>query len=397
VAGSRAGATDAVVEGFTRALQRARRAGSPPGSFRIAVVRATRQAAVHRAPATAPELTVAAPNTLAASFRDLPERWRSVLWLTTVEGGTPAQAADVLALEPDAAAALAARATAGLRERFLDQERRVAADDCRSAIDALAIDPHVETCTECRHRAALVANPRAALSPLVGAMPAGLLTSVNTRFDRWRASEIERERRRLAWVGPVAPWAEKALAGAAASVVGIGLLGATLLAGRGDRAPELAAPATPSGGGNTSTQTGGGLPEPSEIVIVSSPGLATAPGGSRAAGAGGDGLSSGALVPGPTPPVVTDPAPAAAAPAATAPAPPVSPAADPTSGPGVDVAVDVAGTPVAISVGADNTGVQLGELVVGEPAAPGTEAVVDTGGLLPPIDLTPLLRALGLR
>ncbi|HEV2779239.1 MAG TPA: sigma-70 family RNA polymerase sigma factor [Actinophytocola sp.] len=49
------------------------------------------------------------------AFRSLPPRWRAALWLTTVEGRSPAELAALFHLTPNAAAALTCRARMGLR------------------------------------------------------------------------------------------------------------------------------------------------------------------------------------------------------------------------------------------------------------------------------------------
>lgn len=53
------------------------------------------------------------------SFRSLPERWRAVLWHTSIEGGSPQRVAARLGLTPSGVSSLAARAREGLREAYL--------------------------------------------------------------------------------------------------------------------------------------------------------------------------------------------------------------------------------------------------------------------------------------
>ncbi|HZP51650.1 ANTAR domain-containing protein [Actinocrinis sp.] len=55
----------------------------------------------------------------AAAFAALPERWRSILWHTEVEGQGPGELAAVLGIEAGAVAALACRAREGLRAAYL--------------------------------------------------------------------------------------------------------------------------------------------------------------------------------------------------------------------------------------------------------------------------------------
>ena len=104
---------------------------------------------------------------VARAFRSLPERWRSVLWLTEVEGIPPKEAAALLGVTPNNAAQLAVRARAGLRERFVQAHLsgNVAAE-CRYTVERLGayvtgrlaprdlakVDQHLAACDECRER-----------------------------------------------------------------------------------------------------------------------------------------------------------------------------------------------------------------------------------------------------
>lgn len=54
-----------------------------------------------------------------SAFKSLPERWRTVLWHTEVEGMRPIDIAPMLGLTPNAVSTLAARAREGLREAYL--------------------------------------------------------------------------------------------------------------------------------------------------------------------------------------------------------------------------------------------------------------------------------------
>ena len=68
----------------------------------------------------------------ARAFRQLPDRWRDVLWMTEVEGAGPAEIAPRLGLTPNAVAVLAHRAREGLRRLYLQQHVAVAdRPDCR--------------------------------------------------------------------------------------------------------------------------------------------------------------------------------------------------------------------------------------------------------------------------
>lgn len=102
---------------------------------------------------------------VAAAFRGLPERWRSVLWLTEVEGMAPAEAARLLGVSANNAAQLAVRARAGLRQRFLQAHlRHDAPGECAftrerlgayvggglGARDVAKVDQHLAGCPACR-------------------------------------------------------------------------------------------------------------------------------------------------------------------------------------------------------------------------------------------------------
>jgi RNA polymerase sigma factor (sigma-70 family) len=110
---------------------------------------------------------VADATLVAEAFRNLPERWRSVLWLTEVEGVPTKDAAAALGLTANGAAQLAVRARAGLRERFLQAHLRgEVAPDCRFTVDHLGayvgggisprdlakVDQHLAGCETCRAR-----------------------------------------------------------------------------------------------------------------------------------------------------------------------------------------------------------------------------------------------------
>src|SRR5687768_15274999 len=147
VTGKPEDAADAVSDAFTRVLQ-ALPAGrlADASLFRSYLLTATRNAAIDvsrrggrlhhtdRLDVLDDGTKVASPTerlaeredaTLVASaFRSLPERWRSVLWLTEVEGIAPKEAAALLGVTPNNAAQLAVRARAGLRERFVQAHLR---------------------------------------------------------------------------------------------------------------------------------------------------------------------------------------------------------------------------------------------------------------------------------
>jgi RNA polymerase sigma factor (sigma-70 family) len=183
-------AADAVSEAFARVLK-AVRAGrlADGGAFRPYLLAATRNAALdglrtkgRTQPSDDLEVEASSPTPadaaahvadaalVAEAFRNLPERWRSVLWLTEVEGIAPKDAADQLGLSANGTAQLAVRARKGLRERYLQAHVKAGdvAPACRFTVEHLGayvggaisprdlakVDQHLAGCPECRARAA---------------------------------------------------------------------------------------------------------------------------------------------------------------------------------------------------------------------------------------------------
>jgi RNA polymerase sigma factor (sigma-70 family) len=122
-------------------------------------------------PFTDPALDRLERTYIARAFRQLPTRWRDVLWLTEVEGAGPAEIAPLLGLTPNAVAVLAHRARDGLRRLYLQQHVPDAdAPECRWAggrlgahvlrqlapRDAARLHTHLAWCGGCRTRLAEV-------------------------------------------------------------------------------------------------------------------------------------------------------------------------------------------------------------------------------------------------
>ena len=119
---------------------------------------------------------------VAAAFASLPQRWRSVLWLTEVEGVTPRDVAGVLGMSANAVAQLAVRARAALRERYLQAHLAGSRVDerCRATVDQLGaytagglppgatatLRQHVSRCAACQARVAELEEVEAALRRL---------------------------------------------------------------------------------------------------------------------------------------------------------------------------------------------------------------------------------------
>jgi RNA polymerase sigma factor (sigma-70 family) len=126
---------------------------------------------------------------VAQAFRNLPERWRSVLWLTEVEGIATKDAAAQLGMSPNGTAQLAVRARAGLRDRYLQAHvRNHARPECRFTVDHLGayvggglaprdlakVDQHLAGCEDCRARQAELEDMGSTLRRIVLPLPLGL-------------------------------------------------------------------------------------------------------------------------------------------------------------------------------------------------------------------------------
>ena len=179
---------DLVAETFAKVFASLRAGRGPLVAFRAYLHTTMRHVCYHRArldrrleftddltrydagePFTDPALDRLERSFAAAAFRQLPPRWRDVLWQTEVEGSTPAELAPQMGLTPNAVAVLAHRAREGLRSLYL-QQHVTAADhpECRWAGERLGgqvrgrlaprdthrMRTHLSWCGECRGRLA---------------------------------------------------------------------------------------------------------------------------------------------------------------------------------------------------------------------------------------------------
>lgn len=197
-AGSPADAEDAVAEGFAKVFAALPRMVDRELAFRPYLLACVRNAAVDRHRRTrkldlrdeVPERAAAAGepdeivlaglerNLVGEALRSLPERWRTVLWLTEVEGMTPTEVSSVIGIKPNAVAALSYRAREGLREAYLQAHVRAEARaDCRYTVDRLSayvrnelsdrerdkVQTHLDGCANCRQRRDELADVNASL------------------------------------------------------------------------------------------------------------------------------------------------------------------------------------------------------------------------------------------
>ncbi|PXY31786.1 sigma-70 family RNA polymerase sigma factor [Prauserella muralis] len=177
-------AEDITAETFFRVLQAVRRGNGPRDNVRAYLLTVARRVcwewhgARRDVPVTDDELTnrvgagadsqnrTAESTLITRAFSSLPERWRTVLWQTEVEGVQPAHAARDFGLSANATAALARRARLGLRAAYLQAHLAVdrSSDGCRTVMEKLGgytagsvtgaearkIKAHLGTCASCR-------------------------------------------------------------------------------------------------------------------------------------------------------------------------------------------------------------------------------------------------------
>ncbi|HZU72043.1 MAG TPA: sigma-70 family RNA polymerase sigma factor [Acidimicrobiales bacterium] len=346
VTGNREDASDAVAEAFTRIFT-ALAAGrlTDLGGFRPYLMATARNASIdvlrrsgriHLVDDVASDETSATAgpsdrlmdrldaSLVASAFRSLPERWRSVLWLTEVEGMAPAEAAGLLGLSANGTAQLAVRARAGLRQRYLQAHLRSDVQNgCRFTVEHLGayvggglaprdlakVDQHLAGCEECRQRLAELEDLSTSLRRIVVPLPLALGALA------WRHWKLAAARPARTPVLPEGP--RRALLGASVGVMGLGILGATLMG----QAPFKAAALRPPGAAPV-----GSAPVPFQQVAatVPAPVLAPAPVADPSVG-----TVAAASAPAPTAAPATPPPAASPAPAPVI-NPPVAPAPDPT-------------------------------------------------------------------
>jgi RNA polymerase sigma factor (sigma-70 family) len=198
---------------------------------------------------------------VAGAFRDLPERWRSVLWLTEVEGMPARDAATVLGMSPNAVAQLSARARAGLRRGYLQAHvRNGVSPQCRATVDHLGayvagalprreiakVERHLDGCEPCRDRLDELEDVSSTLRRSVLPLPIGVGTLA---AGKWHTSLAAAGSRTVRGSGRlVSSAARRSLAGATAVVLGLGVAG-VLTGPRADAPPRVPTSRTPAAAG----------------------------------------------------------------------------------------------------------------------------------------------------
>ncbi len=195
-------ADDLVAEAYTRILDLIRRGHGPRDSFRSYLMVTVRAIHLNRVRQTS-RLTLLGDNLQALdseavgfdpeklcdvelvtqAFGTLPERWRSILWLTAVEGRQPTEVAKKLGMSPGSVRALSFRAREGLRRAFLIQHVRATEEEvckqiisdlpayAREALDATrsaAVEEHARTCRRCAAAAAEIRLVNTRLGAILG-------------------------------------------------------------------------------------------------------------------------------------------------------------------------------------------------------------------------------------
>ncbi len=350
-------AADAVALAFARVLvpsgPGARRSEVP---FRLRLLTATRhvvldQATGHPRKGAAPE-PGSRPAEVMHAFHQLPERWRTVLWLPAIEGIDLDETAGVLGIDPEGTPDLAARAAAGLRTQW-QRDRAAAGQDVPAAPEHLS-----------------------RLLQSVLPLPMDLFDEVEAL---WRT---ERQRR-LGPVGlvlpggrPVPRWAERGLLTGTAALIAAGITSALVV----DRDPDVRRARDgelAEGPTGTSSALGATPREPQAYLDGEDEGTAAriepmiaavqAAASARATGDRITGAAAGTATPGaPDTTAATDPPPSSSSPS-------VEPQLETTAG---------IGSALAISLGDQCTGLSLGGQVIGCPPDPDT-GVTFEGSLLP--------------
>lgn len=233
LAGDASEAEDITAETFFRVLRAIKRGNGPNDNVRGYLLTVARRVAwewkgashdvpvsddelTHRAGASEPAAANAAEYSLITrAFTSLPERWRTVLWRTEVEGDQPANVAPHFGLSANATAALARRARQGLRAAYLQAHLGTHRGDtgCRSVLDKLGsytagavtaaeasrISAHLGGCSGCRSTHdelrdvchSLRANSAAIVLALPAAAGAGSLLSTGTAAAPGKAAALK--------------------------------------------------------------------------------------------------------------------------------------------------------------------------------------------------------------
>ncbi len=283
-ASSAADAEDAVAEGFARVFAALPRMAGRQIAFRPYLLTCVRNAATDRlrrerridlreqmpeTPGTAQADDMALlgleRNLVGEALQALPARWRTVLWLTEVEGLSPAEVSRRIGIKPNAVAALAYRARKGLREAYLQAHLKAeASEECRATVgrlgnyvrgdlaekERLAVQAHLDGCAKCRCRRDELTDVNATLRNAFLPVPllmAGLHSktfSFGHLAGQWMGRAPD-----LAQTAPLAdnPLVHKALAGLTMMALAISGSAVPIVMDRAEERAHVAAPAAVAG------------------------------------------------------------------------------------------------------------------------------------------------------
>lgn len=209
-------AEDVVADSFERLLGVLARGDGPTQSLRPYFLQMVRHRAIdsHRRHRDVP-LTDSAESTevdsepptddsIRNAFESLPERWRTALWLSAVDGLSHAEIGRELGLSENAVNQLVHRAKEGLRQAYLTESVSSPPRECRPYSDLLGkyvrgrcgaraerrVKAHVENCARCQ---STVADLRQLNTRIGGALAVGVLGGVGLALVRQPAQAMAAE------------------------------------------------------------------------------------------------------------------------------------------------------------------------------------------------------------
>lgn len=229
---------DLVSEAFAKTFSAIRNGGGPTDAFRPYIFAAVRSAAatwggkqkdvvaleyIDELPVehTDDSLDLLSDKALlTAAFKDLPERWRTLLWYLEVEGMKPREIAPLMGMTPNAVSVLAARAREGFKLAWLQAHIKEPGRDpeCRwtcerivaqgrkrhvARADRARFDAHLERCTRCTMASAEIERAssklRAVLLPVIIGGPAAAAYSAGSPAPAAAAAVSWMPRGRSQW------------------------------------------------------------------------------------------------------------------------------------------------------------------------------------------------------
>ncbi len=230
---------DLVSEAFAKTFSAIRNGGGPTDAFRPYIFAAVRSAAatwggkqkdvvaleyIDELPVehTDDSLDLLSDKALlTAAFKDLPERWRTLLWYLEVEGMKPREIAPLMGMTPNAVSVLAARAREGFKLAWLQAHIKEPGRDpeCRwtcerivaqgrkrhvARADRARFDAHLERCTRCTMASAEIERAssklRAVLLPVIIGGPAAAAYSAGSPAPAAAAAVSWMPRGRSQWL-----------------------------------------------------------------------------------------------------------------------------------------------------------------------------------------------------